>query len=86
MPVLPDAVLLWPRADCREGGSQVKIPDQYIGDGVYASYDGYHVVLDLRGQDDTTRIALEPPVLNALFAYVEFIKKHSRDEESKGQK
>ena len=24
--------------------------DDYIGDGVYVSWDGYHVVLDLRGQ------------------------------------
>ena len=36
--------------------------EEYLGDGVYASYDGYHIVLDLRGQDDTTRIALEPEV------------------------
>ena len=43
--------------------------DEYLGDGVYASYDGYHIVLDLRGQDSTTRIALEPQVLNALYHY-----------------
>lgn len=39
------------------------IEDRYLGDGVYASFDGYHIVLDLRGQDNTTRIALEPGVL-----------------------
>mgnify|MGYP001576714575 CR=1 FL=1 len=44
--------------------------DAYLGDGVYASFDGYHVILDLRGQDTTTRIALEPPVLHALNEYV----------------
>ena len=42
------------------------IDDDYLGDGVYASFDGYHIVLDLRAQDNTTRIALEPPVLTAL--------------------
>ena len=42
---------------------------RYIGDGVYASCDGYHIILDLRAQDSTTRIALEPPVLNALIQY-----------------
>lgn len=43
--------------------------DQYLGDGVYASFDGYYLVLDLRAQDNTTRIALEPQVLDALSRY-----------------
>ena len=43
--------------------------DKYLGDGVYASFNGYHIVLDLRGQDNTTRIALEPSVLDSLFEY-----------------
>lgn len=40
--------------------------ERYLGDGVYATWDGYQVVLDLRGQDDS-RIALEPYVLERLF-------------------
>lgn len=48
--------------------------EQYLGDGVYASFDGYHVILDLRGQDNTTRIALEPAVLNALNRYVKSLE------------
>ncbi len=47
-----------------------KFPDQYLGDGVYASTDGYHIILDLRAQDTTTRIALEPEVLAELNRYV----------------
>jgi len=47
---------------------------EYLGDGVYASFDGYHIILDLRGQDSTTRIALEPPVLEALSQYAENIR------------
>jgi len=43
--------------------------DVHLGDGVYASWDGYHIWLDLRGQDSTTRIALEPAVLAALDEY-----------------
>ena len=43
--------------------------DCYIGDGVYASFDGYHIILDLRAQDSTTRIALEPEVFNNLLKY-----------------
>lgn len=45
------------------------IEDRYLGDGVYASYDGYHIILDLRGQDTTTRIALEEQVIESLFKY-----------------
>lgn len=44
--------------------------DRYLGDGVYASFDGYHIILDLRGQDSTTQIALEPEVLVALNRYM----------------
>ena len=43
--------------------------DAYLGDGVYASFDGYHIVLDLRGQDDSTRILLEPKVIEALLKF-----------------
>ena len=45
--------------------------DTYLGDGVYASFDGYQIILDLRAQDSTTRIALEPQVLEALDRYKE---------------
>lgn len=45
--------------------------DAYLGDGVYASFDGYHVQLDLRAQDSTTRIALEPTVLRQLISYAQ---------------
>lgn len=42
--------------------------EEYIGDGVYASFDGYHIVLDLRAQD-ASRIALEPLVFDALLRF-----------------
>ena len=45
------------------------VEDVYLGDGVYASFDGYAVWLDLRAQDATTRICLEPEVLAALDRY-----------------
>ena len=47
----------------------MKFPESYLGDGVYASCDGDHIILDLRAQDNTTRIALEPPVIEALLKY-----------------
>ncbi len=51
----------------------VEFPDEYLGDGVYASCDGFHIVLDLRAQGPD-RIALDPEVLEALDLYREKIK------------
>ena len=50
-------------------------PERYLGDGVYASFDGFHVWLDLRGQDPNRlhRIALDPSVMINLFRYKEDI-------------
>ncbi len=53
----------------------MEVPDCYLGDGVYASFDGYQIWLDLRGQDTTTRIALEPAVFAALEQFVKSIKR-----------
>ena len=47
----------------------------YLGDGVYASHDGYHVWLSLDAQNPSIKIALEPAVLRALFDYVERVSK-----------
>ena len=41
---------------------------EYLGDGVYAEYDGYHIILDLT-QQGNCRIALEPEVMKKLIAY-----------------
>ena len=43
--------------------------ERYLGDGVYASFDGFNIVLDLRDQDSVTKIALEPEVFNKLVIY-----------------
>ena len=48
--------------------NEIHIPDTYLGDGVYASFDGCLLWLDLRAQDNS-RIALEPEVLESLIAY-----------------
>lgn len=44
--------------------------DRYLGDGVYASFDGYQIWLDTRAQEPVNRIALEPKVYRALLEYV----------------
>lgn len=54
--------------------------ETYLGDGVYASFDGYQVWLRT-GEDHDNRIALEPEVLGALEAYVARLRnrQHERD-------
>ena len=52
----------------------MKIDDRYLGDGVYARWDGHQIILDLRGQDSTTRIALVPSVMVSLSEYFDHIK------------
>jgi hypothetical protein len=42
---------------------------EYLGDGVYCTFDGDGILLDLRGEDATTKIAMEPTVLRALVKY-----------------
>lgn len=46
---------------------------QYLGDGVYANFDGYHVLLAANSHDNIV-IALEPTVLEALTKYINWIK------------
>lgn len=44
----------------------------YLGDSVYADFDGFHVILTTENgypDDPRNRIALEPPVFAALVKY-----------------
>lgn len=41
----------------------------YLGDGVYASFDGYHIWLHVGSHDSPRLVALEPEVLEALDRY-----------------
>jgi len=43
----------------------------YIGDGVYATFDGYAVTLDTQRNHGTHYIVLEPSILQALILYAE---------------
>lgn len=52
--------------------------EEYLGDGVYAVFDGYSVRLDLRAQPThghVCRICLEPVVYTALQRFVERIQR-----------
>lgn len=52
--------------------SDKHVPAKYLGDSVYASFDGYHIVLTTNNgypDDPRNRIALEPEVLKQLNDY-----------------
>jgi hypothetical protein len=49
---------------------------QYLGDGVYAQYDGFHIVLSTGSHDlaeATNIIYLDPSTLHALGQYSEYL-------------
>ena len=49
----------------------------YLGDSVYADFDGYYVTLTTENglpNDPSNRICLEPKVIAALMRYVQKIK------------
>ncbi|NQU56681.1 MAG: hypothetical protein HQ513_05555 [Rhodospirillales bacterium] len=55
------------------------VKETYLGDGVYAHFDGWYVILQLSAQDPKNRIALEPEVMTALMKYVEQLKKENSE-------
>ena len=48
--------------------------ESYLGDAVYASFDGYQISLRT-GDGNNQRIALEPEVYQALVRYVQALKR-----------
>jgi len=56
--------------------------ERYLGDGVYASFDGYQIWLKVDRDYGKHEIALEPPVYTALLRYVEDLNKERQTEES----
>ena len=44
--------------------------DEYLGDGVYASFDGYQIWLAVNHHENKV-IALDPFVYSALYRYVD---------------
>ena len=45
----------------------------YLGDGLYAHFDGYHIVLRAPRENGDHTVSLEPQVFNLLVAYRENI-------------
>lgn len=60
---------------------------KYLGDGLYADFDGYQIVLAANnGITDTNVVYLEPEVLNKFFAYVELIEQIKKQHMEKDKK
>jgi len=55
-----------------EEPEEKKDTDDYIGDGVYVSFDGYHIWLAANHPSNKT-VALEPPVFERLIEYAQRI-------------
>lgn len=47
---------------------------EYLGDGVYATTDGYSVELRLNSHNDPVVVYLEPAVIEKLMAYYRRLK------------
>lgn len=52
------------------------IPKEYLGDGLYVAYDGYHLVLttDIESPETANTVYLESSVYNNLVRFVEQLK------------
>ena len=49
----------------------------YIGDGAYAHFDGYHVVVSTSdGISDTNTVCMEPAVLKSFRLYLDKLADH----------
>jgi hypothetical protein len=57
----------------RKQFKQIYYTETYIGDGLYAHFDGYHIVLRAPRLGGDHHVALEPPVFDALLKYRERI-------------
>ena len=59
--------------------------NEYIGDGLYADFDGWQIELyAYNGVNKTNAVYLEPDVLVAFLRYVENLKKHLTNGENSG--
>jgi hypothetical protein len=49
--------------------------ETYLGDGLYASFDGWYIWLRAPREHGDHMVGLEPPVYRALLRYVDDLKK-----------
>jgi hypothetical protein len=59
---------------------------QYLGDNIYANFDGYYIVLTVEDKASfstnltSNKIYLEPEVVHALEQYIKYIKENPSNE------
>jgi hypothetical protein len=58
---------------------------EHLGDGVYVSYDGHHVVLRANRHDDPHPIYLDGYVLHAFQEYVKRLIESNKPKNEEGQ-
>ncbi len=51
---------------------------EYLGDGVYADFDGYHIVLSAERDGFMNTIFIEPEVMASLLNYAKLIESRQR--------
>lgn len=51
--------------------------EEYLGDGLYASFDGEQICLRAPREGGDHYIYMEPSILRTFLAYVEALKRHS---------
>lgn len=56
---------------------------RYLGDAVYADYDGYHIILFVEGGTFDNHIFLDPSVMKNLKEYEEDMLKLTKEEREK---
>jgi hypothetical protein len=60
---------------------------EYLGDGLYADFDGYHIMLaSNNGIQDTNVVYLEPEVLKSFYQYAEMIEQLKKAHQEKMNK
>ncbi len=52
-----------------------RVEPRYLGDGVYATYDGYQIELRLNDHREQPVIYLDPDVMKALVGYAATIER-----------
>lgn len=52
------------------------IAPSYLGDGVYAAFDGFHIVLRVGHHEAPQAVALDPDTIRALADYAKAVNAH----------
>lgn len=57
---------------------------EYLGDGVYADFDGFHIVLTANDGDSDNTIYLDETVMSGLLRYIDYLKEQIVKQEDQG--